>query len=75
MIEGVILAGLITEATEGFIYIRHEYHEQIEACRQGDRAGQKTRDMRDRTQSCWAGRFRFRCSSAPADISAASKAR
>ena len=33
IIEGVILAGLITEASEGFIYIRHEYHEQIEACR------------------------------------------
>jgi NADH:ubiquinone oxidoreductase subunit F (NADH-binding)/NADH:ubiquinone oxidoreductase subunit E len=33
IIEGVIIAGLITEATEGFIYIRHEYHEQIEACR------------------------------------------
>ena len=34
IIEAVILAGLITEATEGFIYIRHEYHEQIEACEQ-----------------------------------------
>ncbi len=33
IIEGVILAGLITEATQGFIYIRHEYAEQIEACR------------------------------------------
>jgi NADH:ubiquinone oxidoreductase subunit F (NADH-binding)/NADH:ubiquinone oxidoreductase subunit E len=33
IIEGVIIAGLITEATEGFIYIRHEYPEQIEACR------------------------------------------
>jgi NADH:ubiquinone oxidoreductase subunit F (NADH-binding)/NADH:ubiquinone oxidoreductase subunit E len=33
IIEGVILAGLITEATEGFIYIRHEYQEQIAACR------------------------------------------
>ena len=33
VIEAVILAGLITEATQGFIYIRHEYHEQIEACR------------------------------------------
>src|SRR5438067_1650677 len=33
IIEGVILAGLITEATQGFIYIRHEYEEQIEACR------------------------------------------
>jgi len=34
IVEGVILAGLITEATEGFIYIRHEYAEQIEACRE-----------------------------------------
>lgn len=33
IIEGVILAGLITEATEGFIFIRHEYQEQIAACR------------------------------------------
>jgi len=33
VVEGVILAGLITEATQGFIYIRHEYHEQVEACR------------------------------------------
>jgi NADH:ubiquinone oxidoreductase subunit F (NADH-binding) len=33
IIEGVIIAGLITEATQGFIYIRHEYAEQIAACR------------------------------------------
>lgn len=33
IIEGVILAGIITEATEGFIFIRHEYQEQIAACR------------------------------------------
>jgi NADH:ubiquinone oxidoreductase subunit F (NADH-binding)/NADH:ubiquinone oxidoreductase subunit E len=33
VVEGVILAGLLTEATQGFIYIRHEYGEQIEACR------------------------------------------
>jgi NADH:ubiquinone oxidoreductase subunit F (NADH-binding)/NADH:ubiquinone oxidoreductase subunit E len=33
VIEGVILAGLVTEAMQGFIYIRHEYGEQIEACR------------------------------------------
>jgi NADH:ubiquinone oxidoreductase subunit F (NADH-binding)/NADH:ubiquinone oxidoreductase subunit E len=32
IIEGVILAGLITEASQGFIYIRHEYAEQIAAC-------------------------------------------
>ncbi len=34
IIEGVMLAGLLTEATQGFIYIRHEYTEQIEACRE-----------------------------------------
>jgi NADH:ubiquinone oxidoreductase subunit F (NADH-binding)/NADH:ubiquinone oxidoreductase subunit E len=33
IVEAVILASLITEATQGFIYIRHEYAEQIEACR------------------------------------------
>lgn len=33
IVEAVILASLITEATQGFIYIRHEYGEQIEACR------------------------------------------
>jgi NADH:ubiquinone oxidoreductase subunit F (NADH-binding) len=33
IVEAVILAGLITEATQGFIYIRHEYQEQVEACR------------------------------------------
>ena len=33
VVEGVVLAGLLTEASEGFIYIRHEYPEPIEACR------------------------------------------
>lgn len=33
IVEGLIIAGAVTDATEGFIYIRHEYHEQIEACR------------------------------------------
>jgi len=32
IVEAVILASLITEASQGFIYIRHEYGEQIEAC-------------------------------------------
>jgi NADH:ubiquinone oxidoreductase subunit F (NADH-binding)/NADH:ubiquinone oxidoreductase subunit E len=32
IVEAVILACLITEATQGFIYIRHEYAEQIAAC-------------------------------------------
>jgi NADH:ubiquinone oxidoreductase subunit F (NADH-binding) len=33
IVEGVIIAGLITGATQGFIYIRHEYMEQVDACR------------------------------------------
>jgi NADH:ubiquinone oxidoreductase subunit F (NADH-binding)/NADH:ubiquinone oxidoreductase subunit E len=33
VVEGVILAGLATNATAGYIYIRHEYPEQIAACR------------------------------------------
>ncbi len=30
VIEGMILAGLVIGAQQGFIYVRHEYHEQIE---------------------------------------------
>jgi NADH:ubiquinone oxidoreductase subunit F (NADH-binding) len=41
VIEGVILAGLLTEATEGFIYIRHEYPEQIDACRREIKRAEK----------------------------------
>ena len=33
VVEGVILAGLMTNATVGYIYIRHEYGEQIAAVR------------------------------------------
>jgi formate dehydrogenase beta subunit len=33
IVEAVIAAGLVTGATEGFIYIRHEYPEQIKAVR------------------------------------------
>ena len=31
VVEGVILAGLVVGATAGFVFIRHEYEEQIEA--------------------------------------------
>jgi NADH:ubiquinone oxidoreductase subunit F (NADH-binding) len=34
IVEGVILAGLMTGATGGFVFIRHEYHEQIEVMRE-----------------------------------------
>jgi NADH:ubiquinone oxidoreductase subunit F (NADH-binding)/NADH:ubiquinone oxidoreductase subunit E len=30
LVEGMLLAGLVTGATRGYIYIRHEYHEEIE---------------------------------------------
>ena len=33
LVEGVILAGLMTGATAGYIFVRHEYHEQIHALR------------------------------------------
>lgn len=33
-IEGMIIAALVTHATRGWIYIRHEYPEQIEKCRE-----------------------------------------
>ena len=45
VIEGVILAALVTGATEGFIFIRHEYPEQIEACRKEIARG-RTRRVR-----------------------------
>lgn len=31
VVEGVILAGLMTGATAGYVFIRHEYHEQVYA--------------------------------------------
>ena len=34
VVEGMILAGLMTGAAAGYIYIRHEYHEQIHAVRE-----------------------------------------
>jgi NADH:ubiquinone oxidoreductase subunit F (NADH-binding)/NADH:ubiquinone oxidoreductase subunit E len=32
VLEGLLIAGLVGEATQGFIFIRHEYPEQIAAC-------------------------------------------
>ncbi|GIW80887.1 MAG: NADH dehydrogenase [Gemmatales bacterium] len=31
VIEGIIMAGLVTGAKKGWIYIRHEYHDELEA--------------------------------------------
>jgi NADH:ubiquinone oxidoreductase subunit F (NADH-binding)/NADH:ubiquinone oxidoreductase subunit E len=33
VVEGVVLAGIVLGATKGYIYIRHEYEEQIDAVR------------------------------------------
>ncbi|EMI44349.1 NAD(P)H-dependent oxidoreductase subunit E [Rhodopirellula sp. SWK7] len=33
VIEGMILAGLVVGANQGWVYVRHEYPEQIERCR------------------------------------------
>jgi NADH:ubiquinone oxidoreductase subunit F (NADH-binding)/NADH:ubiquinone oxidoreductase subunit E len=40
LVEGITLAGLITGAKEGWIYIRHEYHEEAEAMRAAIREAQ-----------------------------------
>jgi NADH:ubiquinone oxidoreductase subunit F (NADH-binding)/NADH:ubiquinone oxidoreductase subunit E len=34
VIEGMVLAGLVTGATRGSVYIRHEYHDELEALRE-----------------------------------------
>jgi NADH:ubiquinone oxidoreductase subunit F (NADH-binding)/NADH:ubiquinone oxidoreductase subunit E len=34
VIEGMVLAGLVTGATHGWVYIRHEYHDELEALRE-----------------------------------------
>jgi NADH:ubiquinone oxidoreductase subunit F (NADH-binding)/NADH:ubiquinone oxidoreductase subunit E len=34
VIEGMVLAGLITGASRGYVYVRHEFHEEIEAMRE-----------------------------------------
>jgi NADH:ubiquinone oxidoreductase subunit F (NADH-binding)/NADH:ubiquinone oxidoreductase subunit E len=41
ILEGVILAGLFTGATRGFIYIRHEYPEQIAAMEEAIRRAER----------------------------------
>ena len=41
VVEGVILAGLVLGATKGYIYIRHEYEEQITAVREEIKAAEQ----------------------------------
>ncbi|MGC4006689.1 MAG: NAD(P)H-dependent oxidoreductase subunit E [Pirellulales bacterium] len=46
VLEGVILGGLTTGAAEGYVYIRHEYHDQIEAVDAAVRDAWARRDLR-----------------------------
>jgi NADH:ubiquinone oxidoreductase subunit F (NADH-binding) len=41
LIEGMVLAGLITGAERGIIYVRHEYHDEIEALQEALRAAEQ----------------------------------
>src|SRR5262245_63702978 len=51
VVEGVVLAGLMTGASAGYIYVRHEYHEEIHALRaeieRADRLGACGEDIFD----------------------------
>ncbi len=75
VIEGMILAGLVTGAQKGILYIRHEYeaqehilHEEIEQLLRTGHSGRERAGF-------WLGRSISSCSSAPADIFAVKRAR
>jgi NADH:ubiquinone oxidoreductase subunit F (NADH-binding)/NADH:ubiquinone oxidoreductase subunit E len=41
VLEGMILGGLVTGAARGYVYIRHEYHDQIDAVNEAIRAARQ----------------------------------
>jgi NADH:ubiquinone oxidoreductase subunit F (NADH-binding)/NADH:ubiquinone oxidoreductase subunit E len=41
IVEGMLLCALTVGASHGYIYSRHEYHEQIEACKQAIKEARK----------------------------------
>jgi NADH:ubiquinone oxidoreductase subunit F (NADH-binding)/NADH:ubiquinone oxidoreductase subunit E len=43
VVEGIILAGLMTGASAGYVFIRHEYHEQIHAVKEEIERAQRMR--------------------------------
>ena len=73
VIEGMVLAALLVRASRGYIYIRHEYYQQIDVVERGDRAGSR-RTSSGRTYSTPDDRSSSMYSKAQADMSAASKA-
>ncbi len=73
VLEGMILGGLTVGASTGYVYIRHEYHEQIDAINEAIRAA---RSKAFAGQTFWAVACHStwkRCSLAPAVTSAASR--
>ena len=46
LVVGMVLAGLVTGANHGYIYIRHEYHDQIHTMEPRDREGPQAWDRR-----------------------------
>ena len=71
LVEGMILAGLVTGARQGIVYIRHEYEAQIEIVEHEIATATGGRRCSGPTSSAPAARSSWRCSSAPAATSAA----
>ena len=74
VVEGVILAGLITEATEGTSTSATNTRSRSRPAARRSR-GRSSSASAGRMHRCSAGRFRSRSSSVPAATSAASRAR
>ena len=73
VLEGMLVAGLVVGADRTWIYVRHEYPEQIHGDAGGDRAGPRSSGCAAAT--CWAATCPSRrtCSRAPGTTSAASR--
>jgi NADH:ubiquinone oxidoreductase subunit F (NADH-binding)/NADH:ubiquinone oxidoreductase subunit E len=41
LVEGMVLAGLVTGAERGYVYVRHEYHDEIEALEEAIRDAER----------------------------------
>jgi NADH:ubiquinone oxidoreductase subunit F (NADH-binding)/NADH:ubiquinone oxidoreductase subunit E len=48
MIEGMVLAGLVTGASRGWVYVRHEFEEEIDAVRQAIAAARARKVLGER---------------------------
>ena len=75
IVEGVILAGLITEATQGSSTSATSTPSRSRPARRRSARAEELGVCGPKARRCWAGRSRCRSSSAPAGTSAASRAR